>query len=107
MQREERLSASLLKAGRHTMTATDQRYPGFYFGRVSGRVHAPASLCAAVGVCVCTCLESGEQSAAGPSVPPDVTLLTSGAGPAAEVGRPTALHLWVEENRSRIWDGGK
>lgn len=35
---------------------------------------------------------------AGLAVPPDVTLLRSGADPAAEVGRLTAALLWVEED---------
>lgn len=39
-------------------------------------------------VCVCV-LRSGEQSRPGLSVPPDVTLLSAGTDPAAEVGRPT------------------
>jgi len=40
---------------------------------------------------------------AGLSVPPDVTLLTSGADPAVEVGRPTAPLLWVGENWREMW----
>lgn len=69
-------------------------------------------LCAAVRVCVCTCLTSPEQSTAAFSVPPDVTLLSSGADPtaaaaaaAAEVGRPTASLFWVGENRREFWAG--
>lgn len=42
---------------------------------------------------------------AGLSVSPDVTLLSSGADPAAEVGRPTAPLLRVWENRREIWAG--
>lgn len=34
-----------------------------------------------------------------PSVPPDVTLLSSGRHPAAEVGRLTVPLLWVGERR--------
>lgn len=39
---------------------------------------------------------------AGLGVPPDVTLLSSGADPAAEVGRPTAPFLWVGEKRRAV-----
>lgn len=56
------------------------------------------------GVCLCM-FGSGEQSVAGLSVPPDVTLLSSGADPAAEVGRPTAPLQWVGENRRAMWAG--
>lgn len=47
------------------------------------------SMCAAVRVCVCTCLRSWEQSMAGLNVPPDITLLSSGPDPAAKVGQLT------------------
>lgn len=59
-------------------------------------------VCAHLGDCECvhSCkgvclhmLRSWEQSVAGLSVPPDITLLSFGADPAAEVGRPTALLL--------------
>lgn len=42
---------------------------------------------------------------AGLSVLPDITLLSSGADPAAEVGQLTAPLLWVGENRREMWGG--
>lgn len=86
----------------------------FFFGRPSSCVWALCAcvniralcgyVCSCKGVCLCM-LGSGEQSMAGLSVPPDVTLLSSGADPAAEVGRPTAPLLWVGENRRAVWAG--
>lgn len=69
-------------------------------------VRAVVCVCVAAKVYACACvLRSREQSTAGLSVPPDVTLLSSGADPAAEVGRPTAPLLWVGESRRKIWAG--
>lgn len=50
-------------------------------------------------MCVFVQVKIKEQSTAGLSVPPDVTLHSSGADPATEVGQLTAPLLWVGEDR--------
>lgn len=61
-------------------------------------VHLCMCVCMCMAVILCLCmLRSWGQSRPGLSVPPDITLLSSGTDPAAEVGRPTAPLLWVGE----------
>lgn len=62
---------------------------------LSRPAHTPLLGC--VHVCVCACSDLQNKAGPGLCVPPDVTLLSSGTDPAAEVGRLTAPLLWVGE----------